>query len=125
MQLPNDGEEFFWASVHHSPEALSTDCVEIVSQSDVGGKQVGILFLTFFLHVSCGEHHVDCTAILLEAALTLRQETVLKMFDESVQENPSQRLACEGERGNATVVTTCLSSPFRLYRWVMDASFKS
>ena len=31
------------------------------------------------------------------------------MFGESIQENPSQRLACDGEKGNVTVVVTSLS----------------
>ena len=31
------------------------------------------------------------------------------MFDESVQENLSQHLACNGENGNSTVVVTGLS----------------
>ena len=41
--------------------------------------------------------------------MTLRQETVLKIFDESVQENLSQRLTCDGEKGNATVIVAALS----------------
>ena len=31
------------------------------------------------------------------------------MFDESAQENPSQRLACDGEKGNARMFVTGLS----------------
>ena len=87
--------EFCGASVlhHDSPKALSTDNVKSVKnlgQINVGGVQVVILFLTLILQLSCDEHHVHYNAIVLEAALTLRQETVLKMFDEWVQENPSQ-----------------------------------
>ena len=70
---------------------------------------MGILVLTIYLQMPCGEHQVDCTAILPEVALTLRQETVLKMFNESVQENPSQRLTCDRDKGNATAVVTGLS----------------
>ena len=70
MQLPNDGDEFCAATalLHDLSKALSTDSVERLGQIDVGEVHIGILFLTFFLQLSCGEHHVDCTAILPEAA---------------------------------------------------------
>ena len=85
-------------------KALSTDSVESLGQIDVGEVHIGILFLTFFFQLSCGEHHVDCTAILPEAALTLRQETILKMFED----DPSLRLFYAGENRNATEVVAGL-----------------
>jgi hypothetical protein len=90
MELSNDGDELYWASVlrHNSPKTLSAYSVKSLGQIDVSGIQVGVLFLKLHLQLTCCEHHVDCTAILPEAALTLRREAILKVFNETVKENP-------------------------------------
>lgn len=87
VQLSNDGDDFYWASVLRidSPKALSADSVKSLGQVDVSGVQVRVLFLTLLLQLTCSEHHVDCTAILPEAALTLGQEAILKVFNETVK----------------------------------------
>ena len=48
MELFHHGDEP-WAAVfgHDPPQALTTDSVDGLGQIDVGGEQVGILFLTF------------------------------------------------------------------------------
>lgn len=40
------------------------------------------------LDLTCNEHHVDCTAILPKAALTLGQEAILEVLNETVKKNP-------------------------------------
>lgn len=68
-----------------SPKALYADSVKSLGQIDVSGVQVGVLFLTLLLQLTCSEHHVDCTAIRPEAALTLEKEAILKVSNETVK----------------------------------------
>lgn len=70
---------------HDSPKALFADSVKSLGQIDVSGVQVGVLFLKLVLQLTCNEHHVDCTEILPEAALTLGQEAILKVCNETVK----------------------------------------
>ena len=59
MELFHHGDELPWAVVfgHDPPQALTTDSVEGLGQIDVGGKQVGISFLTFLWKLPCSKHH--------------------------------------------------------------------
>ena len=69
---PACGGEFVRASVlsHDSPKDISADEGKGLSQIDIGGVQVNVLFLTFLLELSVSKHHVDSPAIFPESTLT-------------------------------------------------------
>ena len=79
VKLTDDGNELSWASIlcHDSPKALSTNSVKGLGQIDVGGVQVGVLFLAFLLKLSSGKYHVDSPAIFPESTLAFWKETPL------------------------------------------------
>ena len=97
MKLANDGGELSGAAIfrHDFPESFSADRIKRFGQINVGGVQVGVLFLTFLLELPGSKHHVDRPTFFPEAALTFRQKAFLQMFDETVEENSCQCFACD------------------------------
>ena len=65
MELTHNGEKLCWAAVlrHYSPQTLSTNSVKGLGQTDKGGVQVTVLFLTLLLKLPGSKHHVDSPAV--------------------------------------------------------------
>ena len=116
MELSDNGDELPRAAIlcHDLPEALSADSVKRLGQIDVGGEQVGVLFLALLLELSCRKHHVDCSTFFPEATLTLGKEILLQVSYQAVEEDSGECLACDREEGNPTMVVTSLSDSLSL-----------
>lgn len=98
---------------HDSPKALSADIVKSLGQIDVSGIQVGVLFLTLLLQLTSSEHRVDCSAILPEGPLTLRQEAITKVLNETVRTRANVLPAKDRREIPRWLSQACLF-PFRL-----------
>ena len=73
MELFHHGDELPWAAVlvHDPPPTLTTYSVEGLGQTDVGGEQVCILYLTFLLKVLCSERHAYGPVLFPESTLAI------------------------------------------------------
>ena len=57
----------FVGTLSSFPKSLTTDCVKCFGKVDKGHVEVHILFLAFFLKLSCCEDHVYCSSVLADA----------------------------------------------------------
>ena len=66
-------DEFVWASeiTHDLPETVATDGFECFGEVDKCCVKVDILFLVFFLQLTCSKYHVGGTSLFPESTLAL------------------------------------------------------
>ena len=66
-------DEFVWASelAHDLPETVAADGVECFGEVDKCCVKVDILFLAFFLQLTCSKYHVGGTSLFPESTLAL------------------------------------------------------
>ena len=97
MELLNQDDEFPWATVlgHDLAKTLSANGVKSLGQVDIGGEQVEVLLLTFLLQLPGSEHHVDGPSLFSEATLTFRQESLVKVDREAIQQDSGKDLSCD------------------------------
>ena len=109
---------------------IMTDCVEGLGQINKGGtvrcisqqrrycsmhfSTKAVLFDVFLLELARGKDHVGGPSICTEAALTFREETLLQVFQQAVEEVASQDLSCYGQKGDSSVVIVGLVISFLL-----------
>ena len=97
----------FRASIlgHDLPQAVSADSVKRFGKIDIGGVQVGILFLALLLELSGSEHHVDCSPFFTKPTLAFRQEALFfQVCDQSLKEL-GEIFPCYGQKGDAAGFT--------------------
>ena len=56
-------------ALERSVSSLTTDCVKCFGKADKGHVEVHILFLAFFLKLSCCEVHVYCSSVFPESTM--------------------------------------------------------
>ena len=72
-----------------------------------------MLFHTFFLKLTGSKYHVGGSSACTEAALTFREETLLQVVQQTV-EDPGQDLACYGLEGDSSVVVAGMAISFAI-----------
>ena len=99
MELFHHGDELPCAAElgHDPPSTGPHDSVEGLGQIDVGGEQVGMLFLAFLLKLPCSEYDVYFPALFPESTLAPRKESLVEVQCETVVQDPGEYLACDGE----------------------------
>ena len=65
MELPHHCYEFGETAklCHNFPKSPTTDCVKCFGKVDKGHVEVHMLFLAFFLKLSCCKNHVCCSYV--------------------------------------------------------------
>ena len=73
-----------------------------------------MLFHAFLLKSAGGKDHVSGPSTCAEAALALREETLLQMAGQMIEEDTGQNLACYRQKGYSSVVVAELAVSFAL-----------
>ena len=91
------------------PKKVSVDCIKCPCQVNEGHVYVFILFTTSFLQLPGNKYYVNCAASAPEPALIFRQDKINHMLEMTGDHDFSQHLACNREKGDATIVATFCS----------------
>ena len=73
-----------------------------------------LLFDAFLPELAGGKDHVGGPSTCKETPLTLREETLLQVFQQAVEEDVGQDLSCHRQKGDSTVVIAGLVISFLL-----------
>ena len=98
--------------IFQSPSQLTLTTVEGLGQINKGCVEVAVLFDAFLLELVGGLDHIGGPLTCTEAALTFMEETLLQVFQQAVEEDAGQDLACYGQKGNSLVVIAGLAISF-------------
>ena len=73
-----------------------------------------MLFLAFFLELTCRKNHVRSPTFGAEATLAFWEMSLFEVLKETVEQYPSQDLPSYAQEGNASVVVARLAVAFPL-----------
>ena len=116
MELASDGDEFVGVAklAHNFPQSVSADCVQGVGEIHKGVEEVTVLFHTLFLKLAGGKYQVDRSFTCAEAALALREETLLQMVEKAVEQPAGEDLASNTEKEDIAMIVARMPVSFAL-----------